>query len=265
MRNTLRYLMSNLDDFEPSMAVAYGDMLEIDKWAVEQLQKLIAKVTEAYDNFAFHRVFTLIYNFCTVEMSSIYMDVLKDRLYCDTKDGCCRRSCQTAMQSILDAIIRLLAPILAHTAEEAWAAMKHKSQDVDSVHMALMPETDESIDWQSEQAKWDRIMALRDEVLRALEGLRQSQQIASNQEAAVSIVSDDDELISTINDFGIEAFAALCIVSDVTIQKGQAAEVTAQKSDSSKCERCWNYRSSVGDSDEYKDICQRCIDVVSAL
>ena len=198
-------------------------------------------------------------------MSSIYMDVLKDRLYCDAKDSHSRRSCQTAMQSILDAMVRMLAPILAHTAEEAWAAMKHKSQDVVSVHIAIMPETDESIDWQSEQAKWDRIMALRDEVLRALEGLRQSQQIASNQEAAVSIVSDDDELISTINDFGIEAFAALCIVSDVTIQKGQAANVTAQKSDNPKCQRCWNYFASVGDNAEYEDLCQRCIDVVSAL
>jgi isoleucyl-tRNA synthetase len=240
-------------------------MPAIDKWAMEQCQKLITRVIEAYDAFMFHRVFSLIYNFCTVEMSSIYMDVLKDRLYCDGRASHSRRSCQTAMQSILDAMVRLLAPILAHTAEEAWAAMEHKSQDVASVHMAIMPETDESIDWQSEQAKWDRIMALRDEVLRVLEGLRQSQQIASNQEAAVSIVSDDDELISTINDFGIDAFAALCIVSDVTIQKGQAAGVTAQKSDNPKCQRCWNYFASVGDNVEYEDLCQRCVEVVTAL
>ena len=143
--------------------------------------------------------------------------------------------------------------------------MKHKSQDVDSVHTALMPAADESIDWQGEQAKWDRIMALRDDVLRVLEGLRQSQQIASNQEAAVSIVSDDDELISTINDLGIDAFAALCIVSDVTIRKGSAADVTAQKSDNSKCQRCWNYFASVGDNAEYEYLCQRCVEVVSSL
>ncbi|MCD6393565.1 MAG: isoleucine--tRNA ligase [Planctomycetes bacterium] len=265
IRNTLRYLMGNLDDFEPSMVVAYADMPAIDRWAMEQCQKLITRVIEAYDAFAFHRAFSLIYNFCTVEMSSIYMDVLKDRLYCDAKDSHSRRSCQTAMQSILDAMVRLLAPILAHTAEEAWAAMKHKSQDVESVHMALMPAADESIDWRSEQAKWDRIMALRDEVLRVLEGLRQSQQIASNQEAQVSIVSDDDELISTINDFGIDAFAALCIVSNVTIRKGQASSVTARKSDNSKCQRCWNYFASVGDNAEYEDLCQRCFEVVNAL
>ena len=265
IRNTLRYLMGNTDDFEPSMVVAYADMLPIDKWVMEQCQKLITRVIEAYDAFMFHRVFSLIYNFCTVEMSSIYMDVLKDRLYCDAKASHSRRSCQSAMQSILDAMVRLLAPILAHTAEEAWAAMEHKSQDVESVHMAIMPAADESIDWQSEQAKWDRIMALRDEVLRVLEGLRQSRQIASNQEAAVSIVSDDDDLISTINDFGIDAFAALCIVSDVTIEKGQAADVKAQKSDNSKCQRCWNYFASVGDNVEYEDLCQRCVEVVTAL
>jgi len=145
---------------------------------------------------SFHRVFSLIYNFCTVEMSSIYMDVLKDRLYCDATDSKSRRSAQTAMHRILDGLVRLLAPVLAHTAEEAWAAMKHKSQDVESVHLAIMPKVDESIDWQGEQAKWDKVMALRDEVLRVLEGLRQAQNIASNQEATVNITSNDDELIS---------------------------------------------------------------------
>ncbi|RKY06026.1 MAG: isoleucine--tRNA ligase, partial [Planctomycetota bacterium] len=262
IRNTLRYLMGNLDDFEPSMAVAYADMPAIDRWAIQQCQKLITRVIEAYDAFMFHRVFSLIYNFCTVEMSSIYMDVLKDRLYCDAKDSHRRRSCQTAMQSILDAMVRLLAPILAHTAQEAWEAMKHKSQDVESVHMAIMPAADESIDWRREQAKWDRIMALRDEVLRVLEGLRQARIIAGNQEAQVAITSDDDELISMVSDFGIEAFAALCIVSEVKIEKGAKIEVAAGKSSHNKCRRCWSYLSSVGDDAEYADLCDRCVAVV---
>jgi len=134
IRNTLRYLLGNTDDFEPaSMAVAYSDMFEIDKWAMQQLQKQIGKVGAAYESFAFHRVFSLVYNFCTVEMSSIYMDVLKDRLYCDATDSKSRRSAQTAMHRILDALVKMLAPVLAHTAEEAWAAMKYKSEDVQSV------------------------------------------------------------------------------------------------------------------------------------
>jgi len=264
IRNTLRYLLGNTDDFEPvSMSVAYSDMFEIDKWAMQQLQKLIGKVGTAYENFAFHRVFSLVYNFCTVEMSSIYMDVLKDRLYCDATDGKSRRSAQTAMHSILDALIRLLAPVLAHTAEEAWAAMKYKSEDVESVHLATMPKVDELIDSQSEEPKWEKIMALRDEVLRELEGLRQAQVIASNQEATVSIASDDEELISLVSDFGVEPFAALCIVSEVRMQAGTGLKVVADKSSYQKCQRCWNYWPSVGTNSEYADLCQRCVEVVS--
>jgi isoleucyl-tRNA synthetase len=265
MRNTLRYLLGNLDDFEPTMTVAYDDMLPIDKWATEQLQKLITQVRSAYDNFSFHRVFSLIYNFCTVQMSSIYMDVLKDRLYCDRADSRSRRSCQTAMQAILDAIVRMLAPVLVHTSEEAWAVMKHKSQDVDSVHIALMPNADESIDWQASESKWNKIMSLRDDVLRTLEGLRQDQIIASNQEASVDIVSDDDELIEIVNDFGADTLAALCIVSEVKIEKGAEPKVTAQKSTHTKCERCWNYVATVGNDDNLNDLCERCVSVVNAL
>ncbi len=265
IRNTLRYLLGNIDVFEPAaMSVAYSDMFEIDKWAMQQLQKLISEVSTAYENFAFHKLFSLIYNFCTVEMSSIYMDVLKDRLYCDATDGKSRRSAQTAMYSILDTLIRLLAPILAHTAEEAWAAMKYKSEDVESVHLAAMPKVDESIDWQGEGQKWEKIMGLRDEVLRVLEGLRQNQQIASNQEASVSIVSNDEELVSLISDFGVEAFGALCIVSEVQIQGGSELKVAANKSSHAKCQRCWNYWPSVGADSEYSDLCQRCIEVVSS-
>jgi isoleucyl-tRNA synthetase len=265
IRNTLRYLLGNIDDFEPRAAVAYDDMLSIDKWAAQQLQKLISKVTDAYESYAFHRVFSLIYNFCTVEMSSIYMDVLKDRLYCDAKDSRSRRSAQSTMQEILDALVRMLAPILAHTAEEAWAAMKHKSQDTQSVHFALMPKVDENIDWQAEETKWDKLMKLRDEVLRVLEGLRQEQKIASNQQASVSIECNDEELIGLINDFGVDAFAALCIVSEVKLQNASELKVTAQKSDNPKCERCWNYLPSVGADTEYEDLCRRCAEVVKGL
>ena len=125
IRNTLRYLLGNIDDFDPAtQSVAYDEMFEIDKWAVRELQKLTGDVTEAYEDFVFHRVYSLIYNFCTVQMSSIYMDVLKDRMYCDAAAGKSRRSAQTAMHRICDALVRMLAPILVHTAEEAWGVMQ---------------------------------------------------------------------------------------------------------------------------------------------
>lgn len=262
IRNTLRYLMSNLDDFDPAAGVDYRDMLTIDQWAMEKLQQLIARVLEAYDNFTFHRVYSLIYNFCSVEMSSIYMDVLKDRMYCDAKDSLARRSGQSAMARILDALVRLLAPVLAHTAEEAWAAMKHKSQDVESVHMATMPRPDPSIDWAAGEARWDAIMGLRDEVLRVLEPLRKSQVIGSNQEAGVWVVLADENIYNLIRELGVETFASLCIVSEMTVEKGESFSVTAQKSPHPKCQRCWNYWPSVGQNADHPDLCARCIDVV---
>jgi len=263
IRNTLRYLLGNIDDFDPSQkSVPYNEMFEIDKWAMQQLQKLIANVTEAYDNFVFHRVFSLLYNFCTVEMSSIYMDVLKDRMYCDAADSPSRRSAQTAMHSILDALVRMLAPILAHTAEEAWSAMKKTSDETDSVHLALMPKVDESIDYKSDEARWQKVMALRDEALRVLEGLRQEKKIASNQEASVTFNCDEEDT-EFLRAFGLAQFAALCIVSEVKLQKtsGQTS-VSAQKSSYDKCQRCWNYWPSVGIDDDHPDLCKRCVEVV---
>ena len=264
IRNTLRYLFGNIDDFDPNEnAVAYDKMFEIDKWAMQQLQKLIANVNDAYDNFIFHRAFSLLYNFCTVEMSSIYMDVLKDRMYCDAADSLSRRSAQTTMHAILDSLIRLLAPILVHTAEEAWAAMKFKSQDVETVHLASMPQVDSSIDFKDTEPRWQKLMTLRDEVLRVLEGLRQEKKIASNQQACVTICCNDEDA-NFLNEFGLEQFAALCIVSEVKLQKA-VGETTAaaQKSESEKCQRCWNYWPSVGADSEHPDLCKRCIEVVT--
>ncbi len=286
IRNTLRYLLGNIDDFDPNeQAVAYDDMFEIDKWAIQQLQKLIANVTQAYENFVFHRVFSLVYNFCTVEMSNIYMDVLKDRMYCEAADSPSRRSGQTAMYRILDCLVRMLAPVLVHTTEEAWAAMKSscvmrdaycekaRTHDAirntkyeESVHLAEMPKIDDSINWQSAESKWEKLMGLRDEVLRVLEGLRQEKKIASNQQACITVYNSDEELAGILNDFGLEQFAALCIVSEVKLQDDtNGTTVVAEKSAYQKCQRCWNYWPSVGADSKHPDLCERCIKVVSNI
>jgi isoleucyl-tRNA synthetase len=266
IRNTLRYLFGNIDDFNPKEhTVPYDDMCEIDRWAMQQMQNLIINVTEAYDNFIFHRVFSLIYNFCTVEMSSIYMDVLKDRMYCERRDGQLRRSGQTAMYTILDRLVRMLTPILVHTSEEAWAAMKYKSQDLESVHLAEMPKPDDKIDWQKDEVRWSKITSLRDEVLRVLEALRQDKKIASNQQASVTINCSDENLLSALKNFGLDQFAALCIASEVKLEQADGqTTVTAKKSSHRKCQRCWNYWPSVGSDEKYFDLCKRCVDVVSS-
>ncbi len=265
IRNTLRYLLGNIDGFEPALdAIEYDRMFEIDKWAMCQLHKLIADVTDAYENFVFHRVFSLLYTFCTVEMSSIYMDVLKDRMYCDAYDGLSRRSGQTVMYEILSALVRMLAPILAHTAEEAWEAMPFQPQDCASVHLANMPKIDPAIDYAGQQAKWQKIMTLRDEVLRTLEGLRQDKTIASNQEATVTMRCTDEDA-AAIEAFGVEAFAALCIVSEVTLERSaETTTVAAARSPHAKCQRCWNYWPSVGADAARPDLCQRCATVVAS-
>ena len=233
---------------------------------MQQLQKLIAGVTENYENFVFYRVFSLLYNFCTVEMSSSYMDVLKDRLYCDAADSLSRRSAQTAMYKILDSLTKMLAPILPHTAEEVWTAMKSKSQDTESIHLATIPNVDESIDWHRQQPKWNNLMALRDDVLRVLEALRQQKKITSNQQACVTVYCNDEELAKILTDFGLEQFAALCIVSEVKLQKDTSeTRVVAEKSSYRKCQRCWNYWPTVGTDSEHPDLCKRCIEVVGNI
>ena len=266
IRNTLRYLLGNLDDFVPdSMRLPYSRLLPLDQWAMEALQKLIVQVRQAYEDFAFHRVFSLIYNFCVVEMSSIYMDVLKDRMYCEAADSPRRRSGQTVMYAILDALVRLLAPVLVHTSEEAWAAVRHKSEPVDSVHLAHLPQADPLIPYEANEERWEKIMALRDEVLRVLEPLRKEQIIGSNQEAWVQITLEDESLFALLEELGVSTFAALCIVSGVTLDKGPVRKITADKSPYPKCQRCWNFWPSVGEDPHFSDLCSRCAAVVGAL
>ena len=169
------------------------------------------------------------------------------------------------MCNIMDALVRMLAPILVHTAEEAWAAMKSKSDNAESVHLALMPKVDDSIDYKSDEPRWEKLMTLRDGVLRALEGLRQEKKIASNQEACVTI-NCDEEVAAALNAFGLEQFAALCIVSEVKLQKAVGETVvSAQKSSYEKCQRCWNYWPSVSSNSQYPDICLRCANVLENL
>jgi len=157
----------------------------------------------------------------------------------------------------------MLAPILVHTAEEVWNAMKFKSDEAQSVHLATMPDVDDSIDLEADQANWQKLMELRDEVLRVLEPLRQEKKIASNQEASVTI-NCDEQWAAILNDFGLEQFAALCIVSEIKVQKSaDQMTVAPQKSSHQKCQRCWNYWPSVAANPEHADLCERCIEVIT--
>jgi isoleucyl-tRNA synthetase len=191
-------------------------------------------------------------------------------MYCDLADSLSRRSAQTAMYKILDSLVRMLAPILVHTAEEVWEIMKasderRATKHEDSVHLAEMPKVDDSIDWQKDEPKWQKLMELRDKVLGVLEPLRKDKIIGSNQESSVTIRCDADSA-AAIENFGLKNFTALCIVSEVKLEKGAfETTVSAQKSPHQKCQRCWNYWPSVGADSEHRDLCERCISVISKV
>jgi isoleucyl-tRNA synthetase len=267
IRNTLRFLFGNINDFNPKKdSVTYENMSEIDRWANQQLQKLITNVRNNYDNFDFYKAFSSIYNFCTVEMSNIYMDAAKDILYCEKQNSPKRRSSQTIMYKILDALIKLLAPVLVHTSQEAYSKIQHKSEDTEYVLLTDMPEPDDSIDFKSEQPKWDKLMKVRGEVMRQLEQLRQDKIISSNQQASVCIKTSSNELFQLLNNYGKDQLAELFIVSEVQTDQGDnELEVSAQKSKHEKCQRCWNFFESVGQNKDYPDICSRCIEVVKSM
>jgi isoleucyl-tRNA synthetase len=179
------------------------------------------------------------------------------------------------MYHILDSLIRLLAPVLVHTAEEVWAAMQFKSQSVDTIHLATIPTVETSIE--AEQ-RWEKIMSVRDDVLRELEELRRKGEIRSNQQASVRIRTTNDELLEILNGFGEREFSALCITSSTTFEKptdtmsvnGKVIEdfydipmIITQKSTYPKCQRCWNYWPTVGKNAEHPDLCRRCVEVVT--
>jgi len=259
IRNTLRYLFGNISDFNPNTdAVPFDDMLAIDQWALQKLAALITDVRQAYDNFVFHRAFSAIYQFCTVEMSSLYMDVLKDRMYCEARDSQARRSAQTAMSEILNAMIRLLAPVLIHTCEEAWNALEHKPEDVDSVHLATLPEAPSTGTGKFTAQQWDTLLDIRDAIFRCLEGLKQDKVIARNPETCVTIQCDQDTA-TLLAAFGTDQFATLCIVSEIKVVPGhETLEIQAIKSEAQKCERCWNHLPTVGTHASHPDLCDRC-------
>ena len=273
IRNTARYMLGNLAGFDPDRPVAREDMAELDRWAVAQLNELAKNVRAAYDRYEFHAAYRAIYNFCVVEMSNFYLDVIKDRLYCGTDLQ--RRSAQTALYTILDGMTRLVAPSLAFTSDEIWAAMPHTAaDDAESVVLNDMP------DWQAdralsdeETAKWAKVMALRDDVNKALELARGEQGIKKSTDAALALTFSADAW-KTFQGMGLDEadLAAVCIVSAVTVRQGEAQghageefeglSVQVDPAEGPKCPRCWNHDTHIGTEGHHAELCDRCAAVV---
>ncbi len=262
IRNTFRYLLGNLSDFDPAKdAVAYDRLPELDRWALHELQVLIEGVTADFEKYSFFNAMQKLHLFCVTTMSAVYFDILKDRLYCDAKTGLSRRAAQTVLQNCLHVLVRLVAPILAHTAEEIWGFVPGK--DKPSVHLARWPKV--KAEWKNDAlgAKYAKLAAARVEVNRALEALRVKKEIGKSIEAAVTVHSTDAELQTALQSADLESFLLVGTAKVAASPAGaESAElkgfsVKAEKSANAKCERCWAARESVRDG-----LCTRCTSVV---
>jgi isoleucyl-tRNA synthetase len=265
IRNTFRYLLGNLEDYrnyDPERTPA-DSLLEIDRWALGQLNRVIRDVTESCDRFEFYRVYQRIYHFCGVDLSSFYLDVLKDRLYAESADGPGRASARYVMARLHSVLTRLLAPIMPHTTEELWDIAAAGEAGRGSVHLADWPEPEPQWDDVARDACWERYRSLRDVVLVQLEALRKDKIIGSSQEASVRL-EVDPETAAVISVADLEM---ICMVSEVSLEVREGISeprAHAVKSSYPKCERCWNLRPTVGQSAEHPTLCERCVRVLSA-
>jgi isoleucyl-tRNA synthetase len=263
IRNTSRILLGNLYDF-PAVA-GVGDLGRpassmsattlIDRWILERLDQVIRDCRSAYEEFAFHKVYHTLNQFCAVDLSSLYIDITKDRMYCDAPDSPRRRATQTVMHEILDALCRLLAPILAFTSEEAW---RHSGMGA-SVHLEEFPQAQRRGHEASEQVA--ELLKLRGVIGQAIERARQEKLIGNALEAAVVLHSNSD-VTKKIDKEELEEFF---ILSDLTIHPAKEASASITKTHYKKCARCWRHRPSVGASKEHPDLCNRCESVVAAI
>src|SRR5688572_16397929 len=261
-RNTLRYTLGNLNEFDPKTdSVSEDEMLEIDRWALANLEAVTAKVLQSYTNYDFQSAYNVLYNFCTVTLSARYFDIIKDRLYIYAPKSVERRSAQTALYRIVDSLCRLLSPILVFTSDEAWENLP--GQSVDSVHIAEFPKAARAGADDELLRRWDSIFAIRDQVLGALEEARTGKQIGSSLEAKVVLTTDKETTRFLLDYF--DQLRYIFIVSQVEVHEGDDLKVEIRKADGTKCERCWNYSTRVGEFEKYPTVCERCIVALNEL
>jgi len=270
IRNTCRYILGNINDFNPQTdAVAYQDMLEIDRWALLKLQKLLKRVVAAYQEFDFHVLYHAIHNFCAVDMSAFYLDILKDRLYTSGTTSLERRSAQTAMYEILLTLVKLFAPVLTYTAEEIWQYLPENAKEDISVFLTTLPEAKGEYEDAELEARWDRILELKRDVAKALEMARASKTIGQSLDAAVEIYLGEENY-NFFKDYAA-LLPTILIVSQAKLvlqaapaeaYQGETAGVLVKPAGGKKCTRCWVYSEEIGQDTAHPELCPRCAAVV---
>jgi isoleucyl-tRNA synthetase len=265
LRNTFRFALGNLDGFDPvEDSIPAAEMHEIDQWILVRAEKLTEECLARYEEMSFHRVYQALYNFATTELSSIYFDVLKDRLYTSAKKSRARRSAQTALHRLMYALVRLLTPILTFTTEELWGYMKLPAGAPDSVHLSEFPKPAELTQGltahnRERAANWDKLIPVREQVLKSLEVARQEKFIGAPLEARVHLKSGE-ALYPLLEEYAAD-LPGLFIVSQVSVENG-AGETTlavhVERAEGTKCERCWKYTNDVGFNPEVPTVCASC-------
>ncbi len=254
IRNTLRILLGNLSDSSSSSS---SSSTLVDRWILHRLQQVIADCREAYAAYEFHKVYHTLNHFCAVDLSSLYVDITKDRMYCDAVDSSRRRATQSAMQEILEALTKLLAPVLAFTAEEAWGHLGKGG----SIHLQQFPNVDPDKQDAGAERAIEQLLKMRGVIGQAVEQARQEKLIGNALEAAVVLRGDT----SSIRNLPKEELEEFFILSDLTLEQAETVSASITKTLHAKCVRCWRHRASVGASAEHSELCDRCEGVVAQL
>lgn len=261
IRNTARYILGNTYDYDPEKPVAYEDLQEIDKWALTRLNKLIKDCTKDYDTYSFGNCYHDVNQFCVVDMSSFYLDIIKDRLYTEKADSVARRAAQTTMYYILDALVKILTPMISFTAEEIWSAMNHtEKENVESPMLADYPVSNDEWDNKEIAEKWEKIIKVKNIVAKDLELARAEKTIGNSLDAKVTIYAEGEEYKFLKENE--ELIKLVLIVSGLEIQENNRKQeeklgVKVEHSTGEKCERCWMYNDHLEDG-----LCPRCKEVL---
>lgn len=262
IRNTARFIIGNLQDFDPERdTVPYSELTELDRWALHQLAVLSKKVRQAYRKYEFHTVYHSVYQFCSVELGGFYLDVLKDRLYCDFPQGKKRRSSQTAMYAILVELVKLIAPVLVFTAEEIWQHIPEA--EAESIHFTKWSELPEDYYNESLSCKWSDLLTVRHLVSKALENARSEKKLGNSNDARITI-NGSSSIIAKLRQFD-DLLPMLFIVSEVELNVAEISDeglqVLVELAEAEKCDRCWRRSKTVGTIDD-RHICSRCHEVI---
>ena len=257
IRNTARYILGNISDFNVNEPVKYDELEEIDKWALIKLNHLIKDCTKAFDEYDFNKAYQAINTFCVVDMSNFYLDIIKDRLYTSKKESTKRRAAQTAMYEILSGLVRIIAPMTVYTAEEIWKYMPHKNgENTESIMLEYWPKVNEKYENIELEEKWNKIIAIKEEASKALEMARAEKVIGHSLNAKVTINADKEnyDFLKDKEELLQEVF----IVSAVEVKESNELKIDVTPAEGEKCERCWMYSTTVGEDKENPTICHRC-------